>query len=213
MCFSDSYFRSLRSAMDGRNMRRAPALSGSLKGFVADDVAVYQSHIGAPASAMLFDILIASGVERLLMLGMAGSISRDCHIGDIVVPTWGIREEGTSYHYLRPDVLVKASPDMLTRIRRRFAPLEPIEGGVWTTDAPYRETPGKIRRYSGMGALAVDMECTALMSVARRRRRSFGSVLVITDEVRPSGWNPAFRGKKVGRSRRAVCEAAAGCLG
>ena len=212
MCFGESFFKRLRYAMHDKKPMKAPELSGSLKGFVAGNVAVYLSHIGAPASAMLYDIMIASGVKRLLMLGMAGAISADCRIGDIVVPQWGIREEGTSHHYLEPQERAKASPEMLARIRNHFLRLGIKEGGVWTIDAPYRETPEKVKLYSARGALAVEMECTALMSVAQYRRNSFGAVLVITDEVRKDGWEAAFKGEKVKRARRQVCDAAAACF-
>jgi uridine phosphorylase len=209
LCFGDSFYSSLRTAFVKKNPKKAPDCSGSLKGFVAGEVAVYQSHIGAPAAAMLFDILIASGVKRLLMLGMAGSISADCHIGDVVVPTWGIREEGTSHHYLRSDEQVKASLTMIRGIKKHFGHLGLRECGVWTIDAPYRETPEKVKSYSARGVLVVEMECTALMSVAQCRKKSFGSVLVVTDEVRHDGWEAAFRGEKVRRTRRLVCESAA----
>jgi uridine phosphorylase len=208
-CFGDSFYSRLRTAMAKKNPKKAPDCSGSLKGFVAGGVAVYQSHIGAPAAAMLFDILIASGVKRLLMLGMAGSISADCHIGDVVVPLWGVREEGTSHHYVRSDEQARASPSMVKGIRKHFGHLGIREGGVWTIDAPYRETAEKVKCYSTNGVLVVEMECTALMAVAQCRRKSFGSVLVVTDEVRHDGWEEAFRGAKVRRTTRLVCESAA----
>ena len=213
LCFGDSFYSALRTAMAEKNPKKAPDCSGSLKGFVAGGVAVYQSHVGAPGAAMLFDTLIASGVKRLLMLGMAGSISTDCHIGDVVVPAWGIREEGTSHHYLRSDEQARASPDMLSDIRKHFGHMGILEGGVWTIDAPYRETAEKVKAYSTNGVLVVEMECTALMSVAKYRKRSFGSVLVVTDEVRHDGWKKAFRGAKVRRTTRLVCESAADYFG
>lgn len=46
-------------------------------------------------------------------MGEAGSISKDIKIGDVVVPTWGLREEGVSYHYLEPDIVVKLKPSVL----------------------------------------------------------------------------------------------------
>ncbi len=212
MCFGESFYEALKSTLAERRPRRAPDLSGSLKGYVAEGIAVYLSHIGAPASAMLYDIMIASGVKRMLMLGMAGSISPECKIGDIVIPTWGIREEGTSHHYLGPHEDARATPEMLKRIRRGFSHLPSKEGGVWTIDAPYRETPEKVKRFAGDGVLAVEMECTALMSVAKYRKSSFGAVLVITDEVRKEGWEEAFRGAKVKRTMTQVCKAAPRCF-
>ncbi|MEL9940668.1 MAG: hypothetical protein QW348_07570 [Ignisphaera sp.] len=41
-----------------------------------------------------------------------------------------------------------------------------IKGGVWTTDAIFRETIGKVIEYSSKRIYGVDMESTALMTVA-----------------------------------------------
>ena len=48
---------------------------------------------------------------------------------------------------------------------------------TWTTDAFYRETPGKVRKYRAEGCLAVEMEAAAFMAVARFRGVRFGMLL------------------------------------
>jgi purine-nucleoside phosphorylase len=67
------------------------------------------------------------------------------------------------------------------------------KGTVWTTDAPYRETPSKIRRYREKGILAVDMEMSALMNLARYRCVGFEPLLVVSDELFDLKWRPGFR--------------------
>jgi len=133
-------------------------------------------------------------VKRFLVLGACGAIHPLVRILDIVVPTWGIREEGTSYHYLPPHVVPKPSERIVEILRRE---LDPVArglgaglhlGGVWSTDAVYRETRDKVRRYSEMNALCVDMESTALMSVAMYRGVELGIALIVTDELHGEKW-------------------------
>ncbi len=62
------------------------------------------------------------------------------------------------------------------------------QGGIWTTDATFRETRDKIRKYSGMNVLAVDMESNAFMAVAMYRGVDLGIALVVTDELYGDKW-------------------------
>jgi len=126
---------------------------------------------GAPASVAGLEDMIASGATHIIALGLAGSINPMARIGDIVVPLRGVREEGTSYHYAPPEYTPQPSRELveaLTRALRRIG-ASPLTGGVWTTDAMYRETLDKVGAYSARGILVVEMEMTALMTVANYR--------------------------------------------
>ena len=188
-----------------RDRGKAPPMNGAIDGRLGRKMVVYESSVGAPAAAMLMETLVASGIKRVVLVGVAGSISSECRIGDVVVPTWGVREEGTSYHYVPGNVKVKASESLATAIGDHLGRGRFKEGGVWTVDAPYRETKGKIKKYSKQGVVAVDMESTALMAVAMCRKIEFAPVLVITDEAFGEKWVPEFHGPKVRRASEAVC--------
>ncbi len=94
-------------------------------------------------------------------------------------------------------------------LRTALSDIEPRLGGVWSTDAPYRETVGKVDEYARRGVLAVDMETTAMMAVATHRKAEFAAVLTISDLVHGPEWDPAFGTKRLNRARDAVCERAA----
>jgi len=188
-----------------RDRGKAPPMNGAIDGRLGRKMVVYESSVGAPAAAMIMETLVASGIKRVVLVGVAGSISSECRIGDVVVPTWGVREEGTSYHYVPGKVKVKASESLATAIGGHLGQGRFKEGGVWTVDAPYRETKGKIRKYSKLGVVAVDMESTALMAVAMCRKIEFAPVLVISDEAFGEKWVPEFHGPKVRRASEAVC--------
>ncbi len=171
---------------------------------------VLHSHIGAPAVVLMLEPLIAAGVRRVIFLGMAGSLRPEAPIGTLVLPEWAVREEGTSYHYLPAGVIPRASEELLNGLHGELRRLgeEPLRGGVWTTDAPFVETRGKIRRYAEMGVLAVEMECSALMALSEVRGFDFAAGLVITDELFGERWRAEFRGEKVREGERKLMMAA-----
>lgn len=209
IAFSKASYKGLLQAFGLLEREVGPVLPGALEGKVGDDVAIYLAYFGAPATGMLMEALIASGVDFVVQVGMAGSISPTCHIGDLILPTWGIREEGTSYHYLPPDVPCRVSERALAQLRRYLAGETYEEGGIWTTDAPYRETEDKVKAYAGQGVLAVEMECTALMAIAAVREVDFAAALVITDELFGEEWVQGFTSEAVMATGERLCQALA----
>lgn len=209
MCFTEGFYPRLVKCLGLSDAEPAPGFGGCQKGRMSRDLMLLKSDIGAPAAAMAMEVMIASGVRKVLMLGVAGSLSPSCQIGSCVIPTWGIREEGTSYHYLPSSTCPKPSMRFVRELRDALSDLEPTLGGVWSTDAPYRETVKKIREYACRGVLAADMETTAMMAVAMRRKAEFAAVLTISDLMYGAEWAPAFGTRRLRRARDAVCEKAA----
>lgn len=163
--------------------------------FVTNDgLAVFLSHFGAPAAVMLAEALIASGVKRLIVLGEAGSLSPELQPSCVLLPIHAIREEGTSYHYLPADCKAKPSRRLFANLKTLLhgAEVQYKVGGVWTTDAPFRETPDKVTRFSSRGVLGVEMECSALFTVAKYRKASSAALLVISDTLYDGVWKPYF---------------------
>ena len=154
------------------------------------------------------EVLIAAGIRRFLVLSEAGSLNPIAGIGELIVPTFAIREEGTSYHYLPPSVIAKPSLDLLKSIKELLSKVGiPFkEGGVWTTDAPFRETPSKVHAYSKIGVLAVDMECSAIFSLSIYRKVESAALLVITDTLWEGVWKPAFEDPRVVSVEKRVSE-------
>lgn len=90
-----------------------------------------------------------------------------------------LRDEGTSHHYLPAGRHVDVDPaavDVLTRLLDERGVAHQT-GRVWTTDAPYRETPAKIESRRTEGCIAVEMEAAALAAVARFRGVPLGHLL------------------------------------
>ncbi|NOY52124.1 MAG: nucleoside phosphorylase [Deltaproteobacteria bacterium] len=162
--------------------------------------------LGAPAAALLMEQLVSKGVREVLLFSVCGSLGPDLEIGDFFLPTGGISEEGTSHLYLEgpvPQPSKKLTEKIRTVCRAREWELK--EGTIWTTDAPERETPEKIARYQKEGAFAVDMEFTALATVAHYYGIEFAALMVISDERRSDDTRVGFR---TGKFRKRLREGA-----
>lgn len=190
-----------RTAGDGFSIETdAPLYTGTLGGL---PVSVQKLPVGAPAAAIAFESLIASGARTFFVAGTAGSLTPDAPIGSVVLPTGARREEGVSFHYLPPDAdpLPDAALCALLRAAAARRGITPREGRVWTTDAIFREMGWKVRRYGAAGILAVEMELSALLAIAQVRGVRLAAALVISDELfRP--WTPGFHLEEFVAGRR-----------
>lgn len=188
--------------------------NGPARGFFAvkDGLGIFYSYFGAPASVLLAEALIISGVKRLVVFGEAGAIHPKMRIGDILVPTFAVREEGTSYHYLPYGVSAKPSQKLLRKLKHLLdkTGFTYEEGGVWTTDAPLRETRQKVLTYADVGVLAVDMECSALFAVSKYRRVMCAAMLTISDELYRRVWKQGFDSEELIDVERKLAEALMG---
>lgn len=176
---------------------------------IAHPFSVIASPMGAPMAVMLLEQLIALGARRFLYLGFCGALASSYRIGDGFIPTQAIREEGTSYHYLPASVTPTSSPHLNTLLQTWASRLAfPVrQGPIWTTDAPYRETPRKIQHYQAAGVHAVDMEMAALFSVAQYRGCDLAALLLVSDECYHATWKPGFGAQRLRRACQTAVEA------
>jgi uridine phosphorylase len=158
--------------------------------------------LGAPQAVLVLEKLIALGSRAVVIFGWCGSLQSQVKIGDWLLPTSALSEEGTSIHY--PMTSSPPAPDaaLSTRLREHFETngLSYHLGPVWTTDAPLRETVTKVHTYGKEGLLAVDMEMSALFHVAAYRKVSLVGLLVVSDELFTLKWRPGFHSARFKRS-------------
>ncbi len=163
--------------------------------------------IGAPITAGLIEELKVLGVKNIIGVGTAGSLQLERQPGDIIVCSKALRDEGTSYHYVKAagyGTLSYARPSLkllqfiVEQLKKDKVPY--LLGGTWTTDAPYRETRQEIEKYRKEGIVTVDMEASAIYVVARKRQARAASLFVISDIVAGEKWKTAFSSKAVSDS-------------
>ena len=155
------------------------------------EVTVYHPGVGAPLAAGLLEEMIALGARKFVACGGAGALDQRLTLGHILIPTSAVRDEGTSYHYVPPSREIEADPAAIAAIEAVLneRELPYIAGKVWTTDALFRETPGKVRARREEGCLAVEMEAATFFAVARFRGLPFGQLLYSGDDLSGPEWD------------------------
>ncbi|HEU5346932.1 MAG TPA: nucleoside phosphorylase [Ktedonobacterales bacterium] len=217
--FDTSIYRDLLAATGAEQAPQVPtAVMTVAQGKIGErPVTLRKLGIGAPAAVSVLEELVALGVRDLLIVGTGGSLQPALPIGSFVVPTGAIREEGTSFHYVPAGVELAPDPTLA----RALAEAVVAQGGgvtfgpVWTTDAPYREMRSKVAAYGAMGALAVEMEASALFALAQFRGVRLALLLAISDELFHE-WRPGFHSAELRAARKLMTQAAlrvAGSLG
>ncbi len=152
---------------------------------------LFHPGLGAPLAAGLLEEAIARGCRVGIACGGAGVLDGSLTMGHVIVPTAALRDEGTSYHYLPPSREAYPDPRAVDAIeatlRRHNVPY--VRGKTWTTDAFYRETPGKVQRRKDEGCLVVEMETAAFFAVAQFRGIPFGQILYGGDDLSGEAWD------------------------
>jgi uridine phosphorylase len=165
--------------------------------------------IGAPYGVMMLETLIAWGARRFIFWGWCGAVSTKVRIGDIIVPTGAFIDEGTSKHYLPTRKRVsKPSKKMLHSLTKALSAngTDYHEGLVWTTDGVFRETRQKVLYFRSEGALAVEMEMSALFTVAAFHQVDLAGMLVVSDNLSSLTWKPGFKSEQFKQGRMAAGE-------
>ena len=141
--------------------------------------------IGGPYAVLIAEQLQAAGAKLIVGLTSAGRLASDLPLPCLVVATSAIRDEGTSYHYLPPGREVVCPTQITSLLQRELQATgwTTRSGQVWTTDAPYRETPAQLERWAGAGALAVEMQAASLFAFGMARQASVACVAMVSNAI------------------------------
>lgn len=156
-----------------------------------DAVAVAFPGVGAPFAAATLEELIGLGARAVICAGGAGVLDPDIPVGQLMIPTSALRDEGTSYHYQHRGRFSRPDRRATAALRQvcRAAGHRPHSIATWTTDGVYRETPEMVRRRREEGCSAVEMEAAAFFAVARFRQIALAQLLYAGDDVSGERWN------------------------
>ena len=157
------------------------------------DVALVKLGMGAPVTALEIEKAIVMGARRFIIFGSAGGVSEEVKVGDIIVPTRALRDEGVSHHYLKSSLFVEPDRGLLVTINSvlKRNKIKFLKGATWTNDAPWRETREEIERYQNKGVLTIEMESAGLFAVAKAKKVKSAALFSISDQIKGSkfsGW-------------------------
>jgi uridine phosphorylase len=175
---------------------------------------VVNPGIGAPLASKILEVMIGLGCRKFVACGSGGVLKTELKRGTVIIPSSAVRDEGTSYHYIAPARTIEMDPLVVSKLEAVLKKhhINYETGKTWTTDAFYRETKKKIEKRKVEGCLIVEMECSALLAVARFRNVSFGQYLGAGDDVSGDGWDPRFVNDKMPFTEKLFWLSAEACL-
>jgi uridine phosphorylase len=178
--------------------------------------------IGAPAAVATMEELIALGCRRFVSIGIAGALQAHMGVGDLVLCTAAFCDEGTSLRYGDVDSYVRPSAELSGRLisalrevttTRPHAGSTPpadrvLSGPTWTVDAAYRETVETARALQAQGVLTVEMEASALFTVAAYRGVEIAAAFTVSDSLADMTWTPHFDSPRIDEGLKLLFAAA-----
>lgn len=154
--------------------------------------AFMKARLGAPACTEAFEDVLAMGGKRIILMGNCGVLDKSIEDCGIIIPRKAIRDEGTSFHYAAPSGIIEVNRKYTETFREICSEFgyPYVEGTTWTTDSFYRETPEKIAARKALGAICVEMECSAMQALCDFRNVDFFQFLYAGDNLDHSNWDP-----------------------
>lgn len=154
-------------------------------------IAVLHPGVGAPLAALRIESLINAGARRIIAVGGAGVLDGSVKFGDLVVISEAVRDEGASYHYLRPGRRVYPDADLRDALAATLVSNEVPHhiGKSWTTDAFFRETHGLVELRRKQKCLVVEMEASLFFALAEFRGVAFAQMVYGADDLSGDQWD------------------------
>lgn len=153
-------------------------------------VSVQTTMIGAPSTAIVAEELVQLGVRTLIRAGTAGALGSEVSPGDLLVATASTPLDGTTAAYLDGRAYAPAASFAVVRTLVSAAEARglPVHAGpVVTDDVFYHPDADRLRAWAAFGALAVEMEASALFTVAARHGIQAGAILTVSNFVGAAG--------------------------
>lgn len=170
-------------------------------------ISVTSTGIGSPSAAIAVEELARVGADTLLRVGSCGSIVPEAAIGDLVITTGAVRQEGTSTEYVREDYPASADHRVVSAL---VAAAEELGydyhlGVTCSTDSFYagqsrsgfdgfeaRDSQANIDELREAGVMNFEMEAASVLTLARIYGLRAGAVCTVyanreTGEFRTEG--------------------------
>jgi DeoD family purine-nucleoside phosphorylase len=149
-----------------------------------EPLTIQSTGMGGPSAAIVISELADLGAQRLVRVGTCGALGRSLALGQLLIATEAISDDGTS-RALGANGPIAADPALVVALRSAGG--EAVQAGaVASTDLFYDDRGGQEERWRSAGALAVEMEAATLYALAARRGVQAAAVLIVTDLLLPA---------------------------
>jgi uridine phosphorylase len=185
-------------------VREYRVVTGELDGH---PVSAASTGIGAPGTAILLEELAKLGAHTFLRVGNSGGLSPRLRVGDLVITSGAVRDDGTSASYVGPEYPATAHHRVVAALEAAAtaAGVAAHTGVTWSLDAFYARNavvsadgtlesmsvggyrpPGLEQRIAGWraaGVLNCEMEAGVLLTLAGLFGLRAGCICVVSDRT------------------------------
>ncbi len=177
---AETYFDDVKH----RNSERG--LLGYTGTYEGKPVSVQGTGMGCPGATIVFEELIQLGCKKLIRVGTCGDLQPHHQLGDLIVALTAVPADSTAMHLVANEPhCPTASWDLIHEAvhiaKHRDQALH--VGPIVSSDLFYNPNEGQYERWSSRGVLAVEMEASALFTVAAIRGVEAGCLLTVSDIV------------------------------
>ncbi|ENQ3104730.1 purine-nucleoside phosphorylase [Bacillus sp. JJ864] len=166
------------------NVRGMLGFTGTYKG---KRVSVQGTGMGVPSISIYVNELIQSyGVKNLIRVGTCGAIQKDVKVRDVIIAMTACTDSNINrLTFPGFDFAPCANFDLLKKAYDAGIEkgLHIRVGNVLTADVFYRESMDMVKKLGDYGVLAVEMETTALYTLAAKYGVNALSVLTVSDHI------------------------------
>ena len=144
------------------------------------DILALSTGIGGCSAGIALEELNNIGVKAAIRVGSCGALQKRVALGDLIVVSGAVRDDGASKAYL-PDIYpayadIELLSCVLDAARALGVPYH--EGVVHSHESFYHdENEAQSAYWSSKGVLGADMESAALLTIARLRGMKAASIL------------------------------------
>lgn len=150
-------------------------------------VSVQGTGMGVPSiSIYATELMVEYGVQNLVRIGTCGSIQKDVQIRDIVMAQGACTDSNVNrVRFAGLDYAPIADFGLMTKAKAVADSLGiPLKvGNILTSDTFYGDDPESWKRWAAYGVLAVEMESTALYTIAAKHKRHALTLLTVSDSI------------------------------
>jgi uridine phosphorylase len=189
-------------------------------------LSVTSTGIGSPSAAIAVEELARVGADTLIRVGSCGGIQPETDIGDLVITSGAVRQEGTSHEYVRPEYPAVADHAVVAALAAAAEELgyDYHVGLTASTDSFYagqsregfggfraRDSEDAIEELVEAGVLNFEMEASAILALAGIYGLRAGAVCTVyadrtTGEFRVEGERRAARTASLAVSKLAAMD-------
>ena len=172
-----------------------------------EPLSVTSTGIGSPGAAIAVEELARVGAETFIRVGSCGALQADADIGDLVITSGAVRQEGTSDEYVREDYPASADHAVVSALVAAAERLghDYHVGLTCSTDSFYagqgrpgfegfeaRGSEGLVEELKAANVLNFEMEASAILTLANLYGLRAGAVCTVyanreTGEFRVEG--------------------------